>query len=152
MGMKIFSIFTICLCLSCASQAVKGHGSEDESAVIKSTSDSSWTPVAEIDSVTGLSSGNFQKEKSSIVPDASMLKFEIYFGGSACDDISYSFEAHADSLHIVQKNGTCYRHGQLYGVKGVIKNLKPGKYVFGVIRRFSETWANSVYQKDVVVP
>lgn len=80
------------------------------------------------------------------------MEFEVYYGGSACDNISYTFEARSDSLHVVERSGACYRHGQSYGVKGVIKNLKVGKYIFAVVRRFEENRSLTVFQKEVEVP
>lgn len=115
------------------------------------SSDSSEAPMARIEHIPRQFLNDSQK-KSSVIANGTTMEFEVYYGGSACENTSYSFEAHSDSLHIVERSETCYRHGQKYGAKGTIKNLKAGKYIFAVVRRFEENRALTVFQKDVVIP
>jgi hypothetical protein len=113
--------------------------------------DSAGSQFARIETIPGLSLNSPRKE-SSVRVDGSTVEFEVYYGGSACDIISYTFEARSDSLHIIEKSETCYRHGQRYGVKGDIKNLKSGSYTFAVIRQFEENRSLTVFQKEIKIP
>lgn len=149
--MKVLTLFGTVFCLSCTTLAVSGQGQGTKSSTAPISSDSSGALVTRIEPIPGLSVNTPRKE-SSVMVNGTTIEFEVYYGGSACDDISYTFDARSDSLHVVERSGACYRHGQSYGVKGVIKNLKAGKYIFAVVRRFEENRSLAVFQKEVVVP
>jgi hypothetical protein len=108
-------------------------------------------PIAQIEPIPAQSS-----EKSSVNVKDSMVEFEIYFGGSACDEPKYIFEKISDSLHLVQEHGKCYRHGKPYGIKGAVKGLAQGKYILAVIRRYRKDFDHAnppltVYLKEVEI-
>jgi hypothetical protein len=76
--------------------------------------DTSGVMTSQIELIPRLSKNGPRKE-SSVNAKHSMVEFEIYFGGSACDEPKYTFEKISDSLHVVQEHGKCYRHGKRYG-------------------------------------
>lgn len=137
--------------LVCAPFAVNGQRMDGGASVVANQSEGVTFPIAQIEPIPAESSG-----KSSANAKDSMVEFEIYFGGSACDEPKYIFEKKSDSLHLVQEHSECYRHGKRYGIKGAVKGLAPGKYILTVIRRYRKDYENgnpplAVYLKEVQV-
>ena len=151
MMMKIGISCSMFLWLSCAPFAVNGQQLDAGASMVENQSEGAAFPIVQIEPIPAQSS-----EKSSVNVKDSMVEFEIYFGGSACDGLKYTFEKKSDSLHVVQEHGKCYRHGKRYGVKGSVKGLAPGKYFLAVIRRFRKDYEHgnlplTVYQKEVEI-
>lgn len=149
--MKIGISSSMFLWLSCAPFAGNGQRMDGGASVVANQSERATFPIAQIEPITAQSS-----EKSCTNAKDSMVEFEIYFGGSACNEPKYLFEKLSDSLHLVQEHGKCYRHGIRYGIKGAVKGLAPGKYFLSVIRRYREDYEHgnpplAVYLKEVQV-
>jgi hypothetical protein len=151
MMMKIGISCSMFLWLSCAPFAVNGQPMDSGASVAANQREGATFPIAQIEPIPAASSG-----KSFVNAKDSTVEFEIYFGGSACDEPNYTFEKISDSLHLVQEHGQCYRHGKRYGIKGAVKGLATGKYILAVIRRFRKDSENgnpplAVYLKEVQV-
>lgn len=151
MMMKIGISCSMFFWLSCAPFAVNGQRMDGGVSVIANQSEGATLPIAQIEPIPAQSS-----EKSNANAKDSMVEFEIYFGGSACDEPKYIFEKISDSLQLVQEHGKCYRHGKRYGIKGAVKGLAPGKYILAVIRRYRKDYEHgnpplTVYLNEVQV-
>lgn len=132
--MKTITLFSVCLCISCASPAVSGQGKDAKKPMVQSASDSDQALTSHVEGIPGVDLNNLGRYKDSIQIAGSNVQFELYFEGSFCRDIQYKLEQRADSLLVIQSVDACVRTLTAYGVRGTIDGLDSGKHQLIVTR------------------
>lgn len=132
--MKTVTLFSVCLCISCAPLVISGQGKEAKTPMVQFASDSNQALTSHVEGIPGVDLNNLGRYKDSIQITGSNVQFELYFEGSLCRDIQYKLEQHADSLLITQIVDRCVRTLTAYGIRGTIGGLTSGKYQLIVTR------------------
>lgn len=149
--MKYASVFGCLLFLACGFLGAKSQDRQDTTSS-HGIVNTSQNPNAEMEGVPGVSLNNIDQFKDSLKLIDSTFTFEVFFDGSACREIRYAFGARLDTLMVSQVAERCVRTKTGYGVRGKIRNIKPGKYQFVVKRQFGPDWFTTVFHKEIMVP